>query len=222
MWLLTWPFFNSTKLAELSQLSTFLRFLQTTTFWSAKYLYCHYVTRYVTFSIHVEHPSPINLVELLVLGWPFIILKALNPTGGPARSKEDLATFKSSLLRAPTQPTWWLNPPLIAVLAKILMTANTSLLVEPSLRVAIVASLFLPQYVLLLPLLHLSLLRLLLLAPPTLPWLGTWRITSNGLSRPFLRPDFFLFRLLHLFRLPLLPPLRTMKTHVSDFWKLGS
>ena len=46
--------------------------------------------------------SPINLVELLVLGWPFIILKAPNPTNQPACSEKNLATFKSSMLKAPT------------------------------------------------------------------------------------------------------------------------
>ena len=63
----------------------------------------------------------------------------------------------------------------------------------------------------------LSLLRLLLLAPPTSPWLDIWRITSSGSSGPF-----WILDLLHLFRPPSLPPLYIMKAHVNGFWKLGS
>ena len=157
------------------------------------------MTRHVTFSVYAEHPSQINLIESLALDWPFIILKAPNLTGQPARLEEDLATFRSSLLRAPTQPAWWLDPLLIAVLAKILMTVKTSLLTKPLLRVVTVAPLLPPQHMLLLPLLYLTSLRLLLLAPPTLPWLGIWRMTSNRLLRSSLRPAFFFFWLLHLF-----------------------
>ena len=40
-------------------------------------------------------------------------------------------------------------------------------------------------------------------------------MTSNRLSRPSLKSDFFFSRLLHLFRLMLLPLLRTMDAYVS-------
>ena len=46
------------------------------------------MTRHVTSSVHAEHPLPIKLVELLALGWPFTILKALNPIDQPARSEK--------------------------------------------------------------------------------------------------------------------------------------
>ena len=105
----------------------------------------------------------------------------------------------------------------VTVLAKILTTTKMSSLGEPSPRIATVALLFPPQYVLLLLLLHLSLFHLLLLAPLTSMWLDTRRMTSSGSSRLF-----WIFDLRHLFRLPLLLPLRTMKAHMSGLWKLGS
>ena len=54
------------------------------------------MTRKVTFSLHAEHFPLINLEESLALGWPFTIIKAPNPMGKPACSKEHLATFKNS------------------------------------------------------------------------------------------------------------------------------
>ena len=56
------------------------------------------MTWHVTFSIHAKHPLSINLVELLALGWPFIILKAPNSISQPTRLEKDLATFKSFYL----------------------------------------------------------------------------------------------------------------------------
>ena len=50
----------------------------------------------MTFSVYAKHPLPIKLVELLVLGWLFTILKAPNPTSQPACSKKDLAMLKNS------------------------------------------------------------------------------------------------------------------------------
>ena len=64
-------------------------------------------------------------------------------------------------------------------------------------------------------LLHLLLLRLLLLVLQTPLWLNTWRMTSSEFLKPFEILD-----LLHLFRLPLLPPLCTMKAYMSGLWKL--
>ena len=93
-WLLTWFFFNSTQLAELSQLSTSLRFLQTATFWSTKYPYYHHMTRYVTSSVHTEHFPPINLVVSSKLA--VYNSKSIKPNGSarPFRRK-NLFTFKS-------------------------------------------------------------------------------------------------------------------------------
>ena len=95
--------------------------------------------------------------------------------------------------------------------------AKTSLLAESPKRELTVAPLLLPRHVLLFPPLHQLSLRLLLLAPPTPPWLDTWKMTPSGSIGPFWILDF-----LHLFRLPLSPPLRTMRAHVIGLWKLGT
>ena len=92
-----------------------------------------------------------------------------------------------------------------------------SLLVEPPPKVATVVSLLLPRHMLLLPLLHLSLLCLLLLAPPTPLWLDIWRMTSSGFLWPF-----WILDLKHLFWPLLLPLPCTLKAHLSGLWKLGS
>ena len=174
----------------------------------------------MTFSIHAEHLPPINLVVSTRLA--IYNSKSSKPNGSASLFRKKLNYVPKLLIKSPIQPTWWFNPLFVVVFAKILfLTAKTSLLAEPPLRVLTIAPLLPPQHVLLLPLLHLSSLRLLFLAPPTLPWLGTWRMTSSGLSEPSLRPDLFFLRLLQLFRLPLLPPLRIMKAYVSGLWKLG-
>ena len=91
----------------------------------------------------------------------------LNGSASPFRTK--LSYIQKVPVRAHTQAARWINPPLVAVFAKIFTMAKTSLLVGPSPRVATVAPLLLPQHMFLLPLLHLLLLCLLLLAPPTFP-----------------------------------------------------
>ena len=136
--------------------------------------------------------------------------------------QKKLSYVSELFLEASIEPAQWLDPPLVAVLAKILITTKKSLLVELLPRVVTVSPLFLLWHVLLFPLLHLLSLCLLLLAPLTPPWLGIWKMISSRLSKLSLGPDLFLPLLLHLFRLPLLPPLRIMNAHMSSLWKLNS
>ena len=133
------------------------------------------------------------------------------------RRRRRLSYIQKFLLKAPTQLVQWLDPPLVAVLAKILIMAKTNLLAELPPRVATIAPLLLLQHVLLLLLLHLLLLRFLLLALPTLSWLDTWKMTSSGSSGLF-----WILDLQHLFWPQSLPPLRTLKAYVSSPWKLDS
>ena len=134
-----------------------------------------------------------------------------NPFG--RRRRRRLSYVQKLFLKVITQPTWWLNPSPVAVFTKILfLTEKTSSLVEPLPRVMNIAPLLSPQNVLPLPLLHPLSLRLLLLAPPTSLWLGTWRMTSSGLSKSSLRTEFFLLWLLHLFRL--------LSSRCSTLWRL--
>ena len=96
--------------------------------------------------------------------------KSSKPNGSASTFRRRLSYAEDLFVKAPTQLAQWLNPLLVAVFAKILfLTAKMSSLVEPLLRVATVASLVPLKHVFLFPLLHLLLLRLLFLAPSTLP-----------------------------------------------------
>ena len=144
--------------------------------------------------------------------------KSFKPNRLASLFKRKLRYVQELLARAPTKPIQWLDLLLVAVPAKIFMTAKTSLLAEFLPRVVIVIPLLSTHYILPFLLLywHLLLLCLLFWAPPISMWLDTQKMTSCGLSRPFLRPDLFFLRLLHLFWLLLLPPLRIIKTHVNN------
>ena len=98
--LVTW-LASSIPPTELSQLNSSLWFLQKHNFsecpisvvWSrdpSRDSYCLLWASFLT-----------NLIELLALGWPFTILKAVYPIGQSACLKENLAIFKSSLLELP-------------------------------------------------------------------------------------------------------------------------
>ena len=179
----------------------------------------------MTLSFYAEHPLPDQPSSAVSTRLSCYNSKnsKLNRSASLFKQKRKLNYIQELLLEALTKPARWLNFPLVAVLAKIFTTTKTSLLAEPPLRVGTVIPLLLLRYVFPLSMLymHLSLLYLFFLALPISLWLGTWRMTSSGLSWPSLRPDLFFLRLLHLFQFPLLPPLRPIKAYVSSLWKLG-
>ena len=62
---------SSIQLTELSQLNTSSGFLQKPKFLKRQGTKVLSRDVHVTFSVHAEHLSLINLMVLLVLGWPF-------------------------------------------------------------------------------------------------------------------------------------------------------
>ena len=54
-------------------------FSESTTFWSAEKPRYYYMTHHMISSICADHPSSINLVVLIVLGWPFYNSKSSKP-----------------------------------------------------------------------------------------------------------------------------------------------
>ena len=147
---------------------------------------------------------PINLVELLALDWPFYNSKSSKPKGSVNLFRKRVLVTLRALIKAPYLAQL-LSPLLATLLLKILLlAAKTSLLAQPPLK----ALTPLLCHVLPCPLL---LRRSFLLC---LLWPNIQRIISRRSSGLF-----WILDLLHLFWLPLLPALRTIKAHISGFWK---
>ena len=75
--------------------------------------------------------SPINLVDLLVLCWPFYNSKSLSPNRSASSFRKRVLVTLKALIKA-FYLAQWLNPPLAAHFFKIfLLAAKTSLLTLP-------------------------------------------------------------------------------------------
>ena len=125
--------------------------------------------------------SPLINLQLLALGWLFIILKAPTPTGQPARLEENLATFKnshsiSSMAQFSTRCSLYQNPPFDG---KDKLAGRTSTKGNNRRTYAFAATLVFT------PAVAPVIAPLATFGSPTPPWLDTQGMSFSGSSRPF-------------------------------------
>ena len=128
MWPLHLTTSSSIQPKKLSQLNTFLWFLQKHNIleYQISGISSHDLLR--NFFRSRWSCSPINLIELLALDWPFYNFKSFKPnrSAGPFRRK--VLVFLKTLIKA-FYLAQWLDPPLAALFLKIfLLATKTSLL----------------------------------------------------------------------------------------------